>query len=722
MTAPAISLATKTRSTAAIAKFLCTVAKPKPQDDNAAQAYAWALQLDPKCAEAWNGIGRVEMGRGKFDKAIDAFSAAIRLNPQFAEAFIHRGVALERQGMSNAALIDLGTAAELDSRLTMAELLIYGILENQERHQEAHEMLDRGLNKRPDDPDLLFCRATLDLAACNYEAGWKGYEYRPTKLQLSAMLDEYQEWDGSPLNGKRILICREQGLGDEIMFARYITEVANRGGHVIVYCYPPLARLIARIPGVQEVVTSDRDVPEVDCWVAIGSLPLVLGAELKAETYMTVERMQPKSGLFRVGLCWKGNPAHARDTFRSMPFAALAPLLAVKGVEFVSLQQHDSESGLEGVADRCHDLYDLGCEMLGLDLVITVDTAVAHLGGALGVPTWVLLGKPTDWRWNTPLYESTMLLVNEAPKKWDTAIKSVVATLEKSLEPIRKAPKRQWPHDKSGFPPLRDHVPAAIETGESFPCGYNNFVETADTRYGKMQYFSRDIWLGRSIELYGEWSEGECDLYRRVVGSNDTVVEVGANIGTHTVVLAGLAGRVIALEPCLETFDVLESNLDTFGNVQLLQIAAGASRGSVGLLTKPNNPGGTEVTGAGEIDMSTVDYIFCNSDIDFLKLDCEGSELAVLQGAEQTIARCRPLLYVENDRADKSEALVSWIHAHGYRMYQHHAPLYNPENFRGNKVNVFGNIVSAMLFCVPNERKDLRPTEWGMERVRVVRQ
>jgi FkbM family methyltransferase len=740
--------AKKTISSREIAQFICSVARPKPQDDNAANAYAMALALDPQSAEAWNGIGRVEMGRGNYDEGIECFTKAIRIAPDFAEARIHRGVANDRLGNQELALMDLRKAVAIDPSITLADLLVYGILENQERYQEAYDALAAGLEKRPDDTDLLFCRATLDLGARNYEQGWKGYESRPTKLQLTQMLDEYPEWDGSPIESKRLLVCREQGLGDEIMFARFVAEAATRCGHLILYCYPPLARLFANIPGVAEVVTTDRDVPEFDCWVAMGSLPLKLGAELKAETYLSVENPEPKTAAFKVGLCWKGNPAHARDAYRSIPFKVLSPLLAVEGIEFVSLQQNDTESDLDKVGDRCHDFYDLAQAMMGLDLVITVDTSVAHLAGALGVPTWVLLGKPSDWRWNTPLYKSVIPFENDAPKDWTELIYRTRIALTGAIVDWQTSPKPTIPISRTcmwRFP--QPEASAYFENGYGAPLDGESFttddltaadckarfagipnpgITTTDTRHGKLQYFTSDLWLGRSLALYGEWSEGECELYRRVIGPNDYVMEVGANIGAHTVELAKLAHYVIALEANPPTCEVLKQNLlaNAPDNVEALCVAAGDKPRRASLLVKANNPGGTEVQEdeSGDIAVETLDFILGNRvPVHFLKLDCEGSELAVLQGAVQTIERCRPLLYVENDRADKSDALITWIHQRNYRLYQHHTPLFNANNHRGYKINVFGNLVSAMLFCVPAERFDLRPTEWGMERLKIVR-
>jgi FkbM family methyltransferase len=258
-------------------------------------------------------------------------------------------------------------------------------------------------------------------------------------------------------------------------------------------------------------------------------------------------------------------------------------------------------------------------------------------------------------------------------------------------------------------------------------------IVTMPCRYGDMSFYRTDKWLGRSLELYGEWSESEADLFRRVINPGDVVVEAGANVGALTLPIIhhlGPEGRIFAFEPQGEIFDLLSRNTEQcelrYGTVVGFRTALSAQAATI-RIPKPDysrglcNPGGFELVeveeDGQEVEVRTLDS-FELKRLNFLKADVEGHELQVLMGAEETIARCRPLLYVEDDRPENSAALRAWITAHGYRMYQHRAPLYNDKNFRGYLVNVFANTISINLLCVPQERYDLSKLTDLMERIR----
>jgi FkbM family methyltransferase len=240
-------------------------------------------------------------------------------------------------------------------------------------------------------------------------------------------------------------------------------------------------------------------------------------------------------------------------------------------------------------------------------------------------------------------------------------------------------------------------------------------IETVEGRYGPFRCQFDDFWITRSLKLYGEWSQGECDLYARIVKPGDTVVEVGSNIGTHTVPLAQLAGdkgTVIAFEPLEENFNLLMQNtLSVRTQTQRIKQALGNGEDGHFIRTGNHTTSGSEFNGGQRFD----DFLekqraldgWALKRLDFMKLDCEGSELSVLKGAEKAIMRFRPILYVENNPGPQVEEMILWLHQHGYRLHQHQIPLYNPNNFRGYRVNVFGGILSHMLLCVPKERYDI---------------
>lgn len=233
-------------------------------------------------------------------------------------------------------------------------------------------------------------------------------------------------------------------------------------------------------------------------------------------------------------------------------------------------------------------------------------------------------------------------------------------------------------------------------------------------RHGLMLYNFHDCYIGRSLELYGEWSEGEIDLFRQQLKPGMVVVEVGANIGAHTVFLAqavGPAGRVLAFEPQRIVYQTLCANLalNDITNVDCRHAAAGATAGELFVprldYTRENNFGGLSLVGCetGEsVPVATLDS-FGLARCALLKIDVEGMEKSVLEGARATIARCRPILYVENDRQDRSADLIRTIDSLGYDMHWHCPPIYNPKNFAANPENVFSNTVSRNMLCCPRD-------------------
>lgn len=237
------------------------------------------------------------------------------------------------------------------------------------------------------------------------------------------------------------------------------------------------------------------------------------------------------------------------------------------------------------------------------------------------------------------------------------------------------------------------------------------FNQLADCRYGKMLFNRNDRYVGKSLNLYGEYSEAEIDLFRQVVKPGSLVVEVGANLGTHTLFFArqvGLDGAVVAFEPQRVVFQSLCANmaLNSVTNVQCFQKAVGEKPGEILVpsldSTREENYGGLSLEGSQQGESTplvTIDSLNLGR-CALLKVDVEGMERQVLVGAAQTIARCRPILYVENDRRERAAELVRFIDGLEYAMYWHLPPLFNPDNFLRNPTNVFGNTVSINMVCI----------------------
>lgn len=246
----------------------------------------------------------------------------------------------------------------------------------------------------------------------------------------------------------------------------------------------------------------------------------------------------------------------------------------------------------------------------------------------------------------------------------------------------------------------------------------SNFNRLTQTRYGDFLYNPNDIYIGRALELYGEAHEHELELLRQLCGQGSCVFDIGANIGDHTVALArhvGERGFVFAFEPQRIVFQTLCANvaLNSLPNVECVHAALGAKPGKVLIpdidYGVEGNFGGVELAQFAQrsegrsVRKLVLDEFAGLSHVELVKIDVEGMEAEVLLGGTRFLAKFRPVLYVENDRVDRSPALIELVKASGYRLFWHVAPLYNERNFRGNLENAFPNIVATNMLCIPTE-------------------
>jgi len=255
---------------------------------------------------------------------------------------------------------------------------------------------------------------------------------------------------------------------------------------------------------------------------------------------------------------------------------------------------------------------------------------------------------------------------------------------------------------------------ATATAPQSLPHITTGFNTLSPCRHGLMLYHTADQYIGQGLKKYGEFSEGEVALFQQVLRPGDVVVEAGANFGAHTVSMAKMVGEqgcVIAFEPQRLVFQAMTANvaLNSLLNVLTMHAGLGAKPGAIKVPVlnpaKGHNFGGFNIgnhSEGEEVPVRTVDSLKL-ARCRLIKVDVEGMECEVLEGARDTIARLKPALYVENDRSEHSQRLIALIQSFGYRLWWHLPRMYNPDNFRGDKENIFGNIVSVNMLCLPQE-------------------
>ncbi len=392
--------------------------------DEAAAGYQAILNARPDHAPALSNLGAVLQTQGRVNEAANHYHAAVTARPDYPEAWNNLGL----------ALMDLG-------RLPEATIAFRRAVASRSDYAEAHVGL--GMTR---------------LLAGDLVEGWREYDWRLLQREFVLTRPQGRGWNGSALGGQRILLAGEQGYGDTIQFVRYARMVAARGGRVILSCHPPLARLLRDVPGVETVVDDVTKSPPYACWAPLMSLPLVFGTTLEtipAETpYIHAEarlaalwrgRLSASRGL-KVGVVWRGDANQRRDRERSSSASAFAGLLAgMPGVSVVSLQKdatHDelAELGVPvlDAGPRLATFADTAAVIANLDLVISVETAVAHLAGAMGARIWTLLPFAPDWRWllgraDSPWYPTMRLFRQPATGDWQ----SVVGEARQALEALK---------------------------------------------------------------------------------------------------------------------------------------------------------------------------------------------------------------------------------------------------------------------------------------------
>ncbi len=470
--------------------------------DEAGQSLRQAIRLKPDYAEAYYNLGNVLVSRNQLEEAVTIFKHALAIKPDYGEVYNNLGLVLIDLGKAKEAAVilqqavrlrpvpdsynNLGLALTDQGKFAEAEANYHQALHLNPNHADAHSNLGNSYKEQGRLEEAIACyqqalwlqpnlasthwnRSLAWLQMGDYEKGWTEYEWRWKRKQTLPRPFPQPFWDGSPLQGRTILLHMEQGLGDMLQFIRYAPLVKDRGGTVIAECPASLIPLFSSCAGIDRLVPESSGLPDFQVHAPLMSLPRLFGTTLatipaivpylKVDEHL-VECWREKIGSaaqFKIGIAWQGNPHHKWDRHRSIPLAQFAPLASIPGVRLISLQKGPGAEQLKDMATR-FPLMDPGPELdsasgvfmdtaaiiKNLDLVITTDTAVAHLAGAVAFPVWLALSAIADWRWmfqreDSPWYPTMRLFRQTELGNWHPVFEWMASEVEKLLSAKRSS-------------------------------------------------------------------------------------------------------------------------------------------------------------------------------------------------------------------------------------------------------------------------------------------
>jgi tetratricopeptide (TPR) repeat protein/ADP-heptose:LPS heptosyltransferase len=436
--------------------------------EQAANAYRQAVLLKPDLAEAYGNMAIALQAQGLYAAAVEKCKQAVLLKPDYAEAYNTMGFALQMQGKYGEAAENYTRAVFYRPNYAEAYNHLAVVLSSQGRYSEAIENYSKAIHIDSNYAEAHWNLSLVLLLTGDLARGWQQYAWRRhADLAMVTYPHNYgmPRWDGSSFADKRILVHYEQGFGDTIQFIRYLPMVKARGGTVIFEARKPMIGLLRGFRGIDELVEASygtRPAVEFDLHASVMDLPAIFGttlATIPADVpYIHADRAKVehfKHSLlgpgFKVGIVWAGAPIQENDRVRSCALKHFAPLAEIDGVKLYGLQKGKAAAEAHQLSDRlrvvnlaeqCDDFADTAAVIQSLDLVISVDTAVAHLAGAMAKPVWVLLRVGADWRWmlnrqDSPWYPTMRLFRQKTQRDWDTVLHTVAEQLQMLLQRCR---------------------------------------------------------------------------------------------------------------------------------------------------------------------------------------------------------------------------------------------------------------------------------------------
>jgi len=435
--------------------------KDQGRHEEAIGQYRRALTINPDYAEVYNNLAITLNELNRYEEAADNCRRAIRLKCDYAEAYNNLGIILRNQGQFTAAIENYERAIRLEPQFHEAHYNLGNCLKELGRCEDAIKNYQKAIQIKPDYAQAHWNLSHAFLLSGDLKSGWEGYQWRRNpELEILTYPHHHDkpQWDGSAFAGKRILVHCEQGLGDSLQFARYLPMVKARGGTVIFEAWKPLHGVLRDFPGIDELLElslTKRTDAAFDLSVSLMDLPGIFDTTLDSipadVPYIHAEQERAKQWRerlccdgFKIGIVWAGSPAHGNDRNRSCPLELFAPLAGIDGVRLYGLQKGPAATqldrlpstvGIESFAEDLEDFADTAALIAGLDLIISVDTAPAHLAGAMARPTWVLLPFAPDWRWmldrsDSPWYPTMRLFRQRGWGDWRGVFEELTQELQ----------------------------------------------------------------------------------------------------------------------------------------------------------------------------------------------------------------------------------------------------------------------------------------------------
>ena len=429
--------------------------------NDAVWSYHKAIETNPQYAEAHINLGNVLQAQGKFEEATRVYEQVLGINPDVSETLYNLGVVKQKLNQLDDAMAYYSRAIQAGASFTDAHRNLGYLLRERQELDESVQIYRQALEIEPDNPEVHIELAFVLLLQGNFRKGLEEYEWRWELESLSLFKREFIQpfWDGSPLDDKTILLHAEQGFGDTIQFVRYADLITNSNTKIIVECQSELVTLLEGMDSINQVIPTGELLPDFDVYAPILSLPYILKTDVDSipnqVPYLCSTTPDAAVNLnaenkFKIGLVWAGNPENEIENWlilasasRSIELLDFASLFELNACQFYSLQIssartdiiiYDFEDEIIDLGSSFNDFSETAATIMQLDLVISVDTAVAHLAGALGKPVWTLLPTVADWRWmlnrsDTLWYPTMKLFRQEDVGNWGTVIQKVKTEL-----------------------------------------------------------------------------------------------------------------------------------------------------------------------------------------------------------------------------------------------------------------------------------------------------